>query len=81
MGNEEMLRLAQIEVPPYGYRTDLDNSPTFKTRMNETKEWLIVTPAVVLMSNGTVQHTWEPGTMPSFDDVLMQLEPLMAPED
>ncbi len=78
VGNEDMLRLAQIEVPPYGYRTDLDTSPTFKTRMDETKEWLIVTPTVVLMSDGIVKYAWEPGTMPTFDDVLVQLEPLMA---
>lgn len=81
VGNEEMLRVAQIEVPEYGYRTDLDNSPTFKTRMDETKEWMIVTPAVILLSDGTVKHAWEPGTMPSFDEVLEQLYSLMETID
>ncbi len=76
-GNESVLQLALIEVPPYGYDAKSDESPYLIGRMDDSKEWLVVTPAVLLLSDGVVQQAWKEGTMPTFDEVLEQLNGVM----
>ena len=73
MGNEELLRLALIEVPPYGYDTDVHDSACALGHLDESKKWLVVTPSVLLVTDGTVHLAWEDGFMPSFDTVLEQI--------
>ncbi|MCF7972765.1 MAG: hypothetical protein K9N55_03010 [Phycisphaerae bacterium] len=73
-GNEDTLQLALVEVPPLGYDThDTAESNRLLGRMDETKKWLVVTPAVLLLTDGRVRLAWEPGTLPTFELVLEQI--------
>ena len=71
-GNEDFLRIALIEVPPYGQRPISDNSPCTLGRLDETKEWFVTTPAVVLLTGGKVKSVWEEKA-PDLDAILEKL--------
>ena len=67
-GNEDFLRIALIEVPPYGPTLLTPGSPCIPGRLTDKKQWFITTPAVILLENGTVQNSWEE-KLPTLDSV------------
>jgi thiol-disulfide isomerase/thioredoxin len=58
-GNTDFLRIALIEVPPYGQGQVNVNSPCFPGRLAAVKDWFVTTPAVVLLKDGQVISAWE----------------------
>ena len=71
-GNEDFLRIALIEVPPYGQRPISDNSPCTIGRLANTKKWFVTTPTVALLTNCKVKYIWQRDT-PSLNDLFDSL--------
>jgi hypothetical protein len=71
-GNEDFLRVALVEVPPYGRGPVSENSPCCLGRLAGTKEWFVTTPAVALLADGKVKQTWEEKA-PDFDTILQNM--------
>jgi len=71
-GNGDFLRIALIEVPPYGPPLATSDSPCMLGRLANTKEWFVTTPAVALLTHGTVNHAWE-AKAPDFDTILSKI--------
>jgi hypothetical protein len=71
-GNEDFLRIALIEVPPYGTGPVSEDSPCTRGRLNEAKEWFVTTPAVALLTDGTVTSAWE-AQAPDMETILQNL--------
>jgi len=71
-GNEDFLRIALIEVPPYGQAPITQKTPCTVGRLAETKEWFITTPAVALLTDAKVAAAWE-AKAPDFEAVLQKL--------
>ena len=67
--NEDFLRIALIEVPPYGTSIRSENGPCTSGRLTNTKEWFITTPSVALLVDGQVTSAWE-ATAPDVDTIL-----------
>ncbi|MBC8481454.1 MAG: hypothetical protein H8D47_02160 [Planctomycetes bacterium] len=68
-GNDDFLKIAFIEVPPYG-ESIIKNSPNYAIgKLSNIKEWFITTPAVILLESSTVRNSWEE-VAPDFDAVL-----------
>ncbi|MHC4647895.1 MAG: hypothetical protein ACYTBJ_20725, partial [Planctomycetota bacterium] len=70
--NEDFLRIAFIEVPPYGPGAVRPNSPCTLGRLDESKEWFVTSPAVALMTNARVTSAWE-AEAPDFDAILTRI--------
>jgi thiol-disulfide isomerase/thioredoxin len=68
-GNEDFLRIALVEVPPYGQGPISQNSPCCLSRLADSKEWFVTTPAVVLLANGEVTSAWEQNA-PDLDTIV-----------
>ena len=66
--NEDFLKIAFIEVPPYRISVVNANSKYAIGKLLNVKEWFITTPAVVLLESGTVRAIWE-GKVPDLDAV------------
>jgi len=74
-GNGDALKIAFIEIPPYG-RSIVRNSPDYAVgKLLDTKEWFVTTPAIVLLESSTVQAAWE-GKAPDLDAVLRNVATL-----
>ena len=58
-GNEDFLRIALIEVPPYSQGQVSRNSPCVLGRLAAVKQWFVTTPAVALLTDGQVISAWE----------------------
>jgi len=71
-GNEDFLRIALIEVPPYGLLPISETTPCALGRLPDTKEWFVTTPAAALISEGKVNSSWE-GRAPDFDAIVRNL--------
>jgi hypothetical protein len=71
-GSEDILRMALIEIPPYGRGHVDENSPCVLGRLADTKEWFVTTPAVALLANGQVKSAWE-GKAPDFDTIFSRI--------
>jgi len=69
--NEDFLKIAFIEVPPYG-RPINQNSPCTFGRLADVKEWFVTTPAVALLTNGRVKSAWEEKA-PDFDTIIQKM--------
>ena len=73
-GNEDFLRFALIEVPPYTQGTynliDPSNS-CLLGKLGDNKKWFISTPAILLISKGKVFAYWK--NAPEFNELLRQL--------
>ncbi|MHC4241723.1 MAG: MauE/DoxX family redox-associated membrane protein [Planctomycetota bacterium] len=67
--NEDFLRIALIEVPPYVQGQVSRNSPCVLGRLADTKEWLVTTPAVISISYSIVNVAWE-AKAPKTEDIL-----------
>jgi thiol-disulfide isomerase/thioredoxin len=55
-GNEDFLRIALIEVPPYGQVTMSRDSPCVFGRLADVKEWFVETPTAVLLVGMKVEY-------------------------
>jgi hypothetical protein len=51
-GNKDFLRIALIEVPPYGQAAISEDSSCLLGKTNEWKERFVTTPAVLIIDNG-----------------------------
>ena len=71
-GNENFLRIALIELPPYGNGTVIRNSPCNFGRLADVKEWFITTPAVALLNKARVRMAWE-GEAPDLNELFQNL--------
>jgi hypothetical protein len=58
-GNEDVLRIALVEVPPYGQSLVSRDSPCVLGRLTDVKEWFVTTPAIVLLTNGQIMSAWQ----------------------
>ena len=73
--NKDLLKIAFIEVPPYG-RSMVNSNPNYAVgKLSDIKEWFITTPAAVLLENSTVRAVWE-GKAPALDAVLRNVATL-----
>jgi thiol-disulfide isomerase/thioredoxin len=70
-GNEDSLRFAFIEVPPYTSKQNLvpTDSPALRGKLDSSKKWYMQTPVVVVLKDGLVGRAWE-GEVPQLDDLL-----------
>lgn len=71
-GSEEAVRIAFIEVPPYGQ--DQDSPIPAETlcltgRLDSSKQWYITTPLVVVILDGSVVKSWQE-EVPQLDEIL-----------
>jgi len=64
-----LVRIAFVEVPPYGPSPVSGDGLCLYGRMAETKQWFVTTPAVVLTENATVRNAWE-GRVPDLVEVV-----------
>jgi len=71
-GNGDFLRIALIEMPPYGPPLAAPDSPCTLGRLANTKEWFVTTPAVALLSDSQVRGAWE-AKAPDFDTILSKI--------
>lgn len=72
IGNGDLLKIAFIEIPPYG-RSVVNNNPNYTVgKLSDIKEWFITTPAVVLLDNSMVRNSWEEKA-PDLDAVLQYI--------
>ena len=71
-GNEEAIRIAFIEVPPYAPEED-DPVPAettcLKGRLDASIKWYFTTPLVVVTEDGSVVKSWEV-EVPQLDEIL-----------
>lgn len=67
--NADFLRIALIEVPPYGLSHVSENSFCIIGRLAKTKEWFVATPLAALLTDAKVAAAWE-GKAPELDNVV-----------
>ncbi len=75
-GNEEVLRFAFIEIPPYALEKDNivpTDTPALRGRLDSSKEWYMQTPLVVVVQDGVVVKSWE-GEIPKLDEILSAIQ-------
>lgn len=77
VGNEDILKLALVEIPPYGYDEDAHDCACLLARMDRSKKWMVTTPSVLMLTNGVVRHAWEEGTLPTFEEIFEKVAALM----
>ena len=69
-GNDEAMRFAFIEIPPYGNENQQIVPADTKCLSGRLmKKWFVTTPLVVVLLDGEVLATWE-GTAPGLDELL-----------
>jgi thiol-disulfide isomerase/thioredoxin len=71
-GNEDSIRFALIEVPPYASGRDSivpADTSCLCGRLDSSKKWYIQTPLVVLVVDGVAVKFWE-GEAPQLDEIL-----------
>jgi thiol-disulfide isomerase/thioredoxin len=71
-GNEDSIRFAFIEVPPYSSEKDSIvpvDTPCLRGKLDSSKDWYIQTPLIVVVQDGLVVKFWEAET-PQLDEIL-----------
>lgn len=71
-GNEDSIRFAFIEVPPYSSEKDSIvpvDTPCLRGKLDPSVKWYIETPLVVVMQDGMVVKFWE-GETPQLNEIL-----------
>ena len=74
-GNEDSIRFAFIEVPPYGPEQDSPipaETLCLTGRLDSSKKWYVTTPLVVVIQDGSVVKSWE-AEAPQLDEILNAL--------
>lgn len=56
--NNFLVRIAFIEIPPYGPKLDCHNQLCLIGKLNNSKKWFITAPAEVLLASGSVRSSW-----------------------
>ena len=70
--NADAIRFALIEIPPYGSQQDSlvsPDTPCLTGRVDESKDWYIKTPLVVLLQDGLLVKFWS-GQTPTLDRII-----------
>ena len=72
-GNEDFLRVAFVEIPPFSQH-GLREDPAYYTlgRLVNVKDWFVTTPAVALLANVKVHAAWEEEA-PKLDVILAEI--------
>jgi len=70
--NNVVLGFAIIAVPPYGEDRVIAGSPCVPGRLADVKDWFVTTPAVVLLTDGQVEQSWQEKP-PEIDVVLRNI--------
>jgi thiol-disulfide isomerase/thioredoxin len=71
-GNEDSIRFAFIEIPPYASEKDSIvpvDTPCLRGKLDSSKDWYIQTPLIVVIRDGLVVKFWEAET-PQLDEIL-----------
>ncbi len=71
-GNEDSVRFAFIEIPPYASEIDSIvpvDTPCLRGKLDSSKDWYVQTPLVVLLQDGLVVRFWE-GETPQLNEIL-----------
>ena len=70
-GNEDSIRFALIEIPPYASKQSLvpADTPCLRGKLDSSKKWYMQTPVVVVLKDGLVGKAWE-GEAPQLDEIL-----------
>lgn len=71
-GNGDVLRIALVEVPPYGPAVLGTGAFCTLGRLAATKEWFITTPAAALLTNTRVKAAW-PQFAPDCSTVIAEI--------
>jgi thiol-disulfide isomerase/thioredoxin len=59
VGNEDFLKVAFVEIPPYGKRR-VGPSPSYAWgQLADVKEWFVTTPCVLLLVDSRVGQVWQ----------------------
>jgi len=58
-GRGDFLRIAFIEVPPYGPTFSAASSACAWGRLSRVRQWFVTTPAAVLLRDKKVESAWE----------------------
>ena len=58
-GNEDFLRIALIEVPPYGQSGTVPSNACTLGRLEDVKEWFVTTPLSAVLIDNQVISIWE----------------------
>jgi thiol-disulfide isomerase/thioredoxin len=66
-GNEDILKIALVEVPPYGPK--VINKNCTLGQLDNSKEWFVTTPAAILLDSGKVKSAWE-SSIPDFSEII-----------
>jgi len=70
--SEGLIKIAFIEIPPYGLQEDSPIPPDtacLTGRLDSSKKWYITTPLIVVTVDGSVIKSWECQT-PTLDEIL-----------
>ncbi len=57
-GNEDFLRFALVEVPPYGIKETSCHVNIKTGRLDTSKEWFVTTPVFALIYDSHVKQSW-----------------------
>jgi hypothetical protein len=71
-GNEDVLKFALIEVPPYGSAGSgsvSPNTPCTFGKLDMSKEWFVATPVIVLVQVKNVRQSWKED-VPLFEELI-----------
>ena len=73
VGNEDFLRVAFVEIPPYG-PSQLRQDPTYACgHLANVKEWFVTTPVVALLTQGgKTKAAWD-AESPDFEAILAEI--------
>jgi len=58
-GNEDIIRIALIAMPPYGKNPISEDCPCTVGRLAPTKDWFVAAPAFALLADGKVKAASE----------------------
>jgi hypothetical protein len=71
-GDDESLRFAFVEVPPYATEQEQIvpvDTPCLRGKLDSSKKWYMQTPMVVVLQEGRAAKFWE-GQTPQLDEIL-----------
>lgn len=76
VGQEDAdIQMAFIEIPPYGEgEEDLipQDSPCIRGKIDQTVQWLVETPVIVVLNDGEVLRAWE-GNAPTQEEIFQAI--------
>jgi len=70
--NGDLIRIALIQVPPYGHVGIREDTQCFIGKLPDTKEWFVTTPAFVLLEDNLVSKVFQ-GQLPVIEILIGML--------